>query len=223
MAKPGKHMNKLAKTTQFNRGGNVYYRVDQREDGQSLVSLSVDFEKVPVPENSYISDYFEVRRADGDVVMVFGKKDFPSESQLRNKIEIYFPIHPFVHQFWKSARKMHELLRTTFEKKGRTANVSGGIQNSGEKVQTLAANNALIVMSGGQCVMDFFLIAAKDLWLKTKKGDPLNVDAIVRVFVSENILLGLLNRCDELAEELKPELDYPVTEEDDEVVESLAH
>jgi hypothetical protein len=87
-------------------------------------------------------------------------------------------------------------------------------------VQTLAANNALIVMSGGQCVMDFFLINAKDMWLKTRKGDPLNLDAIVRVFMSEHILLGLFSRWDEVAETLKGELDIPITEDDDEVVES---
>ena len=214
-------MNKLAKTAQFNRSGNVYYRLDQREDGQSVVTLSVDFERVPVPESSYVADYFEVHRTDADVVMVFGKKDFPSETKLRNKIEIYFPFHPFVHQLWKSARKMHKAMQETFEKKGKTAKAPGTVTSPVEKVQTLAANNVLIVMSGGQCAMDFFLIAAKDLWLKTKKGDPLNVDAIVRVFVSEHILLGFLNRCDELAQELKPELDFPVMEEDDEVVESV--
>ena len=215
-------MNKLAKTNQFNRSGNVYYRLDQLEGGESTVTLSVDFERVPVPENSYIADYFEVRRTDADVMMVFGKKDFPSETELRNKIEIYFPFHPFMHQLWKSARKMHKALQETFKKKGKTAKTSGNLRSPEAKVQTLAANNALIVISGGQCVMDFFLIAAKDLWLKTRKGNPLNVDAIVRVFVSEHILLGFLNSCDELAQELKVELDIPVMEEDDEVVESVA-
>ncbi len=61
----------------------------------------------------------------------------------------------------------------------------------------------------------FFLIAAKDLWLKTKKGDPLNVNAIVRVYMSEQVLLGLLNRCDELAQALKVELDLPGLEDND--------
>lgn len=215
-------MNKLAKTAQFNRSGNVYYRVDQREDGQSLVTMTVDFERVPVPDSSYVADYFEIRRADADIVMVFGKKAFPSETQLRNKIEIYFPFHPFVHQLWKSSRRMLKGLRETFEKKGKTATAPGDLSSPVEKVQTLAANNVLIVVSGGQCVMDYFLIAAKDIWLKTKKGDPLNVDAIVRVYVSEHILLGFLNRCDQLAQELRPELDIPVMEEDDEIVESVA-
>jgi hypothetical protein len=214
-------MNKLAKMNQFNRSGTVHYRVDQREGGISAVSLSIDFERVPEPDHSYVADYFEVHRTDADVLMVFGKTDFPSETELRNKIEIYFPFHPFMHQLWKSSRKLEQSLQDGFEKKGKTAKSQGQLLGHGVKVQTLTANNALIVNSGGQCVMDFFLIAAKDIWLKTQKGDPLNVNAIVRVFMSEHILLGLLKRCDEIAEELKNELEIPVGEDDDETLESL--
>lgn len=214
-------MTKLVKMNQFNRSGAVHYRVEQREDGVSAVSMAVDFERVPEPEHSYITDYFEVHRTDADVLMIFGKMDFPSETELRNKIEIYFPFHPFMHQFWKSTRKLKQTLLDSFERKGRIAKTQGYLPSSGAKVQTLAANNALVVNSGGQCVMDFFLIAAKDIWLKTKKGDPLNVSAIVRVFMSEHLLLGFLKRCDEVAEELKDELDIPVVEDDDETLESF--
>ncbi|HVN93268.1 MAG TPA: hypothetical protein VMT38_06215 [Terracidiphilus sp.] len=214
-------MTKLAKINQFNRSGAVYYKVEQREDGASAVTLSVDFERVPEPDHSYVADYFEVHRADADVLMVFGKMNFPSEKELRNKIEIYFPFHPFMHQFWKSSTKLRKTIQKNFELKGKTAKRQGSIASSGEKVQTLAANCALIVNNAGQCVADFFLIAAKDIWLKTKKGDPLNVSAIVRVFMSEHILLGLLNRCDEIAGELKKELDIPAVEEDDENLESV--
>lgn len=214
-------MTKLAKMNQFNRSGTVHYRVDQREDGISAVTLSIDFERVPEPEHSYIADYFEVHRTDSDVLMIFGKMDFPSETELRNKIEIYFPFQTFMHQLWKSSRVMKQTLRENFEKRGKTAKSQGNLHTPGAKAQTLAANNALIVNTGGQCVMDFFLISAKDIWLKTKKGEPLNVSAIVRVFMSEHILLGFLNRCDEVAEELKDELDYPVVEDENETLESI--
>ena len=102
-------MTKLAKMSQFNRSGAVHYRVEQRENGISAVTLSIDFERVPEPEHSYITDYFEVHRTDADVLMVFGKMDFPSDTELRNKIEIYFPFHPFMHQFWKSTRKLSQV------------------------------------------------------------------------------------------------------------------
>jgi hypothetical protein len=214
-------MTKLARTNQFNRSGTVHYRVEQGENGVSAVSLAIDFERVPEPEHSYITDYFEVHRTDEDVLMVFGKTDFPSETELRNKIEIYFPFHPFMHQLWKSTRKVEQALLDSFEKKGKIAKAQGHVHSPGAKVQTLTANNALVVNSGGQCVMDFFLIAAKDIWLKTKKGDPLNVSAIVRVFMNERILLGFLKRCDEIAEEVKDELEIPVVEDNDETLESF--
>lgn len=212
-------MTKLAKTTQFNRSGNVHYRVDQREDGNVAVIMAVDFEHAPVPERSYIADYFEVHRTEADVMMVFGKKNFPSETELRNKLEIYFPVYSFFHQLWKSSRQMHESLGEVFANKGKLARTQGDLKSSDLKVQTLTltANNALVVISGGQCVMDFFLISAKDLWLKTKKGDPLNVEAIVRIFMSEHLLLGLLNRFDEIAKELKPEVETPEMEGLDDV------
>ena len=214
-------MNKIAKTGQYNRSGTVHYRVDQREDGGGTVTLSVDFERAPEPDHSYIADYFEVHRADADIVMVFGKKDFPSETTLRNKIEIYFPFHPFMHQFWKSSRRLHRTLRERFENKGRTAKSAGTLKSDVAKVQTLAANNALIVISAGQCVLDFFIIAAKDIWIKPKKGDPLNITALVRVFMSEHILLGFLNKCEEFAVDVNLELDIPVVEDDDEIVEPV--
>jgi hypothetical protein len=214
-------MTKLAKINQFNRSGAVYYKVLQGEDGASAVTLSIDFERVPEPEHSYVADYFEVHRTEADVLVIFGKTDFPAVTELRNKIEIYFPIHPFMHQLWKSSRKLRATLEESFQRRGKTAKSQGSLLSPGVKVQTLAANNALIVNSAGQCVMDFFLIAAKDIWLKTKKGDPLNVSAIVRVFMSEHILLGLLTRCNEIAEELKDELEIPVVEDDDETLESL--
>lgn len=212
-------MNKLAKLSQFNRSGNVHYRLEEREGG-SLVTLNVDFERAPVPDRSYIADYFEVHRTEADVLMVFGKKEFPSESELRNKIEIYFPFHPFVQQLWQSSRKMHEGLREALEKRGKLAKPPGDLATK-VNTMTLSANNVLIVNSGGQCVMDFFLISAKELWLKTKKGDPLNLDAIVRIFVSEQLLLGFLDQCDPLAQKLKGELEIPVLEDDHEIVESI--
>jgi hypothetical protein len=210
---------KLAKTAQFNRSGNVHYRLEERPEG-GVVSMSVDFERAPVPDRSYVADYYEVHKVEDNFLMVFGKKEFPSESDLRNKIEIYFPFIPFVQQLWRSSRKMHTALQEAFASKDKTAKPQGHIATKAITM-TLSANNLLVVNSGGQCVMDFFLISAKDLWLKTRKGDPLNLDAIVRVFVSEPLLLGFLDRCDVLAQEIRGNLDIPVMEEENEVLESI--
>jgi hypothetical protein len=218
-----KPQHQLSKNNQLNTQGVVHYRVEQQTDGLGRISLLVDWERAPEPDHSYIADYFELHKSDSDVVIVLGKTEMPGgHGALRNKIEIYFPFHPFMNQFWKSSRRMHAALSKNFQEKGKTATAEGKLQAGPDaKIQTLAANNALVVMSAGQCVADFFLIPAKDIWMKTQKGGPLNITAIVRVFMSEHVLLGLLNRCDEVAQVLKQEIEISVAEEDDEVLESL--
>ena len=72
--------NKLARTnrtSQFNRSGSVHYRLEQREDGAAAVMLTVDFERAPTPEHTYVADFFEISRAESDVLIVFGKIDLP--------------------------------------------------------------------------------------------------------------------------------------------------
>jgi hypothetical protein len=210
---------KTNRTSQFNRSGSVHYRLEQREDGAAAVTLTVDFERAPTPEHTYVADFFEVSRAESDVLIVFGKIDLPVAKSLRNKIEIYFPFQPFVYQLWKSSRQMHELLVKSATEKGYVAAGTSAITSATDKVQTLATNNALIVMGGGQCMMDFFLIAAKDLWIKTRKGDPLNMDALVRVYLNERLLLGFLDRCDAIAQDLVKELGITFAEDNDEDLE----
>jgi hypothetical protein len=65
------------------------------------------------------------------------------------------------------------------------------------------------------------LLGAKDIWLRTKNGDPLNITAIVRVFVSEQLLLGFLRRSDEIARSVKDKLDIPLSEDHDENLEPI--
>jgi hypothetical protein len=217
-------MSKLAKTNktgQFNRSGVVHYRVDERQDGGTMVMLTVDFERAPTPEHTYVADFVEVSRADSDVLIVFGKIDFPGQKSLRNKVEIYFPFRPFVYQLWRSSRVLHQQIQDSAVERAIAAKDCSAISSQAEKVQTLVANNALIVITGGQCMFDFFLIAAKDLWLKTRKGDPLNMDALVRVYSSEPILLRFLDRCDAIAQELIRDLDLTDLEDIDENVESI--
>ena len=51
---------KPSKITQFNRSGSVHYRLNQSEDGWSSVALTVDYERVPVPDHTYVADFVEV-------------------------------------------------------------------------------------------------------------------------------------------------------------------
>lgn len=207
------------KSNQFNRSGSVHYHVEQRDDGSSAVTMMVDFERAPTPSHTYVADFSAVSRTESDVLIVFGKINLPVAKSLRNKIEMYFPGQPFVYQLWKSSRKLHEMLLKSAAEKGNIARNPDVATSETEKVQTMAANNALIVVGGGQCMIDFFLVSAKDLWIKTRKGDPLDMEALVRVYLNERLLLEFLDRCDAIAQELVGELGITVAEDDDENVE----
>jgi hypothetical protein len=199
----------------------VHYRVEQQENGVAAVSLSVDYERAPTPNHTYVADFAEILRAESDVVIVLGKIDLPSAKSLRNKIEIYFPFQPFVYQLWKSSRKLHAMLKESATEKGYAAKPPSTVTSETDKVQTLATNNALIVIGAGQCIMDFFLISAKDLWIKTRKGDPLDMEALVRVYLNERLLVGFLDQCDVIAKELVKDLNFTISEDDDEDLESV--
>ena len=214
--------NKQNKISQFNRSGNVHYRVEQRDNGETGLMLQVDFDRAPEPDHSFVADFVEVSKTEADVLIVFGKIDLPSGKKLRNKVELYFSFTPFVHQLWRSSRRLHAALANSMEQRGDVAKDSSGISSETEKVMTLVTNNVLIVQASGQCLLDFFLISAKDLWVKTRKGDPLNVEGLVRVFINEHLLLEFMNRCDEIAQGLVKDLDITFSEDDDEVMESIA-
>jgi hypothetical protein len=209
---------KLVKPNQFNRSGPVHYRVDREVNGQHFMSLSVDYERAPVPERSYVADYFEISRADADVVLIFGKVDLPRGERLRNKIEIYFPFNLFVHQLWRSSRKYQESLESNRPTRYMR---NKEISSDTEKVQTISANNVLMLMSAGQCMLDFFLISAKDLWLKPQKSEPIGMEALVRVFTTAPIMLTLLEESDHIARQLVKDLDIALPEDEDEILESI--
>jgi hypothetical protein len=213
--------NKLAKTNQYNRSGSVHYRIDAHAGGQTALSLSVDFDRAPVPDHSYVADFVEVSREQADVLIVFGKIDLPSRKALRNKIELYFPFVPFVHQLWRSSRKFHEGLKQAITQKGHVVTVPNAISSETSKVQSFVTNACLMAQANGQCMLDFFLINPKDLWLKTRKGDALNLDALVRVFMNDYLIVELLDRCDEIAQALVTELEITFPENEDEIVESV--
>lgn len=212
---------KAQKAGQFNRSGNVHYRVDTSDSGSSLVELSVDYERAPIPDHTYVADFFDVSQVESEVLILFGKLNTPSATSLRNKVEIYFPAETFVHQLWNTSRRLHEIVAARVKELGRTAKDCSAVSVETDKVQTLTANNALVVLAGGQCMIDFFLISAKDLWIKTSKGDPLGLDALVRVYMNEPLLLGFLNRCDSVAKDLIANLNLALPEGNNENMEPI--
>ena len=152
-------------------------------------------------------------------MLIFGKLDHPNVERLRNKIEVYFPAEIFVRQLWKSSRDFQKVLEEYVEKSHAQAVGPGVVSAQTDKVQTLHSNNVLMVLNAGHCIMDFFYISAKDLWVKPLKNEAIGIEALVRVITSGAVVLGFLRECDRIAGELVERLGIKL-EADDAVLES---
>ena len=214
-------MVKLAKADHYTRGGPVRYQVRETPDGKiAAVSITIAYDEAPVPDHYYIADYYQVVPQDLDVLLIFGKLDHPKTDKLRNKVEIYFPVHLFVQQLWKSSRDFQKTLETFIEGVHAQPVGPSDLPPDTDKVQTLHANNVLMVLSAGQSIMDFFYISAKDLWLKPAKGEPIGIEALVRVIIPAPVLLGFLQECDRLVPTLVENFEIKLSEDEDAIVES---
>ncbi|HEY5175801.1 MAG TPA: hypothetical protein VII95_09595 [Terriglobales bacterium] len=211
----------LAKAEQnYNRSGPVRYTVQEIEGKASVISLAVAYEEAPVPANYYVADFYQVVSQDLAVLLIFGKLDHPNVEKLRNKIEIYFPAEMFVRQLWKGSRDFEKTLESYVEHSHTQAIGPGTVSAQADKVQTLHSNNVLMVLSAGHCMMDFFYISAKELWLRPPKNEPIGIEALVRVIASGAFVLGLLRECDKVAQELIERLGIEFEENDNAAMES---
>lgn len=205
----------LAKAGNINRQGPVRYVVQETTEGQpGVLTLGVAYDEAPVPDHFYVADYYQVIVNDFSVLLIFGKLDHPQLDRLRNKLEIYFPVENFVRQLWNSSRKFQISLETYVADNKAKAVEPSKVSAQTDKVQTLQSNNALMVQATGDCIMDFFYISPKDLWLKPIKSEPIGMEALVRVMVTASVMLGFLHECDRAAQELIEKLGIKLEDED---------
>ncbi|MHB8526658.1 MAG: hypothetical protein ACYDD2_10945 [Candidatus Acidiferrales bacterium] len=209
---------KLAKPDNLRGSGPVHYRVDGPSDAPLAIAISIDYSDAPIPDHYYLADYFEVVDQDPQMLFLFGKRDYPKRSELRNKIEVYFPSPFFIKQLWRGSREFHANLRKSIELTGYKSDQPQGISSATEKVQTLQANNVLIVQSGTECLMDFYYLSPRDLYVKVRKKQDLDLQPLVRVIMTHTLLLGFLDACEPIANALI--LKYPDREDANEIVES---
>ena len=210
----------LVKADHYNRSGPVRYVVQETGGKTSMISLGVAYEEAPEPANYYVADSYQIIEQGLDVLMIFGKIDHPNLQKLRNKIEIYFPAEMFVRQLWHGSRDFESTLGNYVEQIHMQAVGPSAVSLEADKVQTFHSNNVLMVLSGGHCIMDFFYISAKDLWLKPPKNEPIGIEALVRVIVPATFVLGFLRECDKIAKDLMEKLGIKIEENKDVIMES---
>lgn len=204
---------KIVRRDEFQGTGPVRYKIQSGPHGVQHAFLTIDYADAPVPAHYYVADYYEVANLDPRILITFGKLNHPRNDTLRNKLEIDFPAMTFVTQFWKSREDFQKLLRTFVEMFKYKPIPPGKIDSQIEKVQTLHSNNAMMVLSGGECMIDFFYLSPRDMTLKTAKSENLSLEPLVRVIVSPDLLLGFLDACQPIADELAPKYSQLIEEE----------
>lgn len=209
---------KLARRDQFAGTGAVRYQIETVKGGFMHAKLAIDYSDAQVPSHYYVADYFEVANLEPQVLFIFGKLNYPSQDQLRNKLEIDFPALLFVEQLWKSRFEFHKTLRAFVNQLGYQPAKPGNITGTVDKVQTIHSNNALMILAGGECMIDFFYMSPRDLSLRAPKGESVSLEPLVRVIASPNLLLGFLDACEPIAESLMHK--FGGKEEEHEALES---
>jgi hypothetical protein len=213
-------VSKLARNqlSGFSGSGPVRYRIVSVKEGIQSALLAVDYSEAPVPPHYYVADYFEVANLDPQVLFTFGKLNYPRTDQLRNKLEVDFPASLFVVQFWSSRDDFHKTLRAFAKQYDYQPVRQGAISGPVERVQTIHSNNALMVLSGGECMIDFFYISPRDMALKTPKAGEISLEPLVRIIASPSLVLGFLDACEPIAESLVPK--YALKEDERATLES---
>ncbi len=192
--------NKIAKRGPIG-SGPVKYEVHPDQPG--TLSLHIDYEAAPVPQNFYVSDYFRVTPQDMVVLAEFGKLKSPDSTALRSKLEIYIPTQMFMNQFWFNSREFYKILKQSVTDSGYTALMPPAEVTDTDKVQTIHSNNILSVLSGGECMMDFFYISPRELWSKPLKQSGINMEALVRVICTPTLALGFFDACAPIADKIQ--------------------
>lgn len=138
-----------------------------------------------------------------DVMLEFGKRTGPRSETLRSKVEIYFPTLMFINQLWATSRNFHTILAKMVGDVGFKADEPSPTVIDTDKVQTVHSNNVLVVMSGGECMMDFFYISPKELWTKPPKHGNIEIEALVRIICVPTLALAFFDACEPIAEQMK--------------------
>jgi hypothetical protein len=194
-------LSKLTKSG--STSGLASYRLVGPPDKPQGMLLSINYEAAPVPDYNYVADFVQVSALDVQAYIVMGKLEYPGAKRLRNKVEIYFPAHTFVAQLWNSSRQLHKALREFAERTQCFPNLPELETLQCDRVQTLHANNVVMVHMGAECMLDFFYLSPKEMWLKTsKKAAITEMEALVRVVCSPTLLLSFLDMCDPVQDKL---------------------
>jgi hypothetical protein len=192
---------KLARTDQWISSGAVRYRLMGSSQNPVGIELGVDYAKAPVPEHFYVADYLFVEEDQSQIMLTFGKLDRPATDKLRSKVEIYFNPLMFVKQLWATSREFHQMLKKYIEDRGLRPPTWERLFEA-PKAQTFQSNQVLMLLTEGESLLDFFYISPKDMYYKPRMAEKLDIEPLVRIILTPELIASFLDSCKPLAEKL---------------------
>jgi hypothetical protein len=195
-------LTKLAKMDHWVSGGAIRYRVVGPVQNPTAIEMSVDYAKAPVPTHFYVADYLFVDDDQSQIMLTFGKVDKPLTDRLRSKVEVYFNPALFVQQLLKSSREFEPILRKYVTDRGLTPPRWEKLLEA-PKVQTYQSNHALMMLSEGESFVDFFYMSPKDMYYKPRLGEKLELEPLIRVILTPELLTSFFDAIQPLSERLK--------------------
>jgi hypothetical protein len=163
-------------------------------EAPTRIEVRVDYTNAQTPHDYYVADYFYVENLDPTVLFVFGKLNGGAR-KLRTRLEIFFPAMFFVNQLMASIKQFHTILRQYAEKFGYDAAKPGQKELEADKTQTLQSNNVLMVLSGGDSLMDFYYLSPREMYYKPRSKREVELEPLARVIIDPPMLLGFLDEC----------------------------
>jgi len=166
-----------------------------------LIEYGIEYDKAEIPARSYFADYCDIVRGRTDLTFIFGRL-VPGTEQLRTQIEISFSETMFVNQLWGSSRDFEGVVRKLVSS-GSLSPVKNVV--SSDKVQTFRASSVFMAASQ-EAVMDFYYISPGDMhfFVAGKRGE-IPLEPVIRVALSNALMLEFLERCHPFAEALRAE------------------
>ena len=214
-------MANLAKT---NRGGGGSALAKNAQgvycDGAIEVTadgLRVRWQHLRVPPHTYEADFAWLTLRHGAVSLFFAKEDVGTPGELRSRLEIRYPVEKFCKHLWGNSRDFHARLKK--QPVWPASSDRSAVQPEEWKAQkdhSQRANFEYMAQYGSDGSIDFYYLVPQGVARLAGGfgGEGLRMEPVVRIQLTSQELLHLLDEAEPLAQSLEPGL--PQEPDDDE-------
>ena len=168
--------------------------------------IDIDLAKVLAPSNVYDADVAWVEHRQGEISLLFAKKDRNSNERFRTRLELRYPAENFVHHFWKNSLDFQSRLRDYAQRwPPAPRSVPFDASWPADKDHSEWVGFDVIAHVGTEAVMDFYQLPVPSV-ARFNKGlgsAGLHVIPIVRVHLSIFEMIRLFDSAGPVAEEVQ--------------------